>query len=986
MFSKHPRPAYRDSFKIFHELMKRKVREILLVSSPYEAFIMEEEGRLSERIVHEYNGLNLSSPPMITWASSAEEALALLEKKEFDLVIGMPRLQDMAPPLLCRKIKERYGNLPVYFLAHDLLETERLGGASGHREFIDRVFLWQGNAELFLALIKSAEDRLNVFDDTEKAKVRVIILVEDSPLYLSSILSLLYKEIVLQTQSVMDESINAEQRLLRMRARPKILIAESFEEAESLYRQFKPFLLCVLSDVRFAKGGNLCDTAGFDFLSLIRSEMPALPLAMLSSDVSNSQRAAAVQAVFFNKNAPSLHGDIRYFLVRNLGFGDFVFRLPGGRILATASNLRTLGYILPSVSEKSILFHAERNDFSTWLMARGEIELAEALKDVKVADFKSETEVKGYLSSAIKTTLVNRQQGRVADFIGNGFDPYAEFVRIGRGSLGGKARGLAFLMNRLKEAPQLQENHPEIDIVIPRTMVVSTEGFDAFVAENHLKNFRADGLEDAVIETLFLNGVFPEWLRRDLEQMLDQVNYPLAVRSSSLLEDGYFRTFAGAYHTFMLPNNHPDLKVRLSQLISAIKLVYASTFFKGAQAFAKTGVSHTEEDKMAVMIQRLAGNLYGGYFYPAVSGVAQSHNYYPIAPMKPEEGVAFISLGLGKSVVEGYASLRFSPRYPESIPHFSSVDDILDHSQKWFFALDMKPIPEPVTGSASLLLSKLDLSECGDHEPVKLFSSTYFPEDHRIRDTRHAAGYPVLTFARILKHSFLKVTEIIGEILDLGQKGMGGPIEVEFAIDLPSDMRERPEFQLLQIRPLSLPHENRDVEISRQDRDHAVCLSGNVMGRSMIKPFYDLVYVRPDRFDPLKTIEIGRDIKSFNHLLEKEKRGYILVGPGRWGSADRFLGIPVSFQDISGVSAIVETASDRVNALPSQGAHFFYNITSLGVSYLTVANREGEWFDWAWIASRPVFRETPFVRHVRLERPVTLKVDGKALKAVIIEN
>ncbi|MBU0995538.1 MAG: phosphoenolpyruvate synthase/pyruvate phosphate dikinase [Proteobacteria bacterium] len=982
---KNSRKTGRNSFKVFYELMARKVREILLVSSPYEAFIMEEDGRLAERIIHEYKGLNLSSPPMITWASSANETLDLLKKKAFDLVIAMPHLSDMAPHMLCRKIKETYPELPVYFLAHDILETVTLL-KSDYRAFINRIFVWRGNADLLLALIKNSEDIMNVSEDTKKAKVRVIIFVEDSPVYLSSLLSLLYKEVVLQTQSVMDESINEEQRILRMRARPKILIAENYEEAESLYRKFKPYLLCVLSDVRFQKNNVISNNAGYELLSMIRRDMPSIPLCMLSSEESNSERASNIQAFFFNKNSPSLHADIRYFLVRNLGFGDFVFRLPGGRVLARASNLRTLGSILPSVSEKSILYHAERNDFSTWLMARGEIELAYELKDVKVGDFKSETDVKHYLTSVIKRTLIERQEGRIADFIQDGFDPYAGFIKIGRGSLGGKARGLAFLLNRLKETTRLEGEYADIHIVVPKTTVISTEGFDAFMEENKFQDFRAEGKDDARIEEIFLNGRFPEWLARDLEQMLDRINYPLAIRSSSLMEDGYYRPCAGAYNTFMLPNNHPDIRVRLDQLIAAIKLVYASIFLQVPQTFAKTGMVRTEEDKMAVIIQKLAGNVYGDYFYPAVSGVAQSYNYYPIDYMKPEEGIAFISMGLGKSVVEGYSSIRFSPRYPEFIPQFSSVDAILDHSQKRFFALNMKSFPEVITTSDALQLAQLDIDDACDHEPVKIFSSTYYPDDHRIRDTFNSTGYPVMTFARLLKQSFLNLPEIIRELLDMGRTGMGCPVEMEFAIDLASDAKNKPEFQLLQIRPMTVQHDIHDVEISEKDLEQAFCRSGNAMGHGQIAEFHDIVFVKPDAFDPVKTINIAAEIGRINSMLEQKGYRYILAGPGRWGSADRFLGIPVTWKDISGVSCIIETTSTQLNAAPSQGTHFFHNITSLGITYLTVTQKGTDFIDWEWVQSRPVTFETAYIRYVSLKEPVILKVDGKTLRAVIIKN
>ena len=975
----------KDSFKIFHELMAKKVKEILLVSSPYDAFIMEEDGRLVERIIHEYRGLNLSSPPMITWASSAVDALSMLEEKSFDLVIAMPHLSDMTPHILCGKIKDTCPDIPIYFLAHNPSETQHLLNAS-YRRFADKVFVWRGNAELLLALIKYSEDLMNVEADTETAKVRVIILVEDSPLYMSSLLSLLYKEIVLQTQAVIDESINEEHRILRMRARPKILIAETYEAAEALYRRFQAYLLCIFSDVRFQKAGVLDDDAGSDFLTMVRKDMPALPLCMMSSDESNIRKASEINAVFLNKNSSSLHADIRFFLVRNLGFGDFVFRSAEGKVIARASSLRTLGSILPSVPEKSIYYHAMRNDFSTWLMARGEIELAYELRDVKATDFKKENQLKAFLVRVITAKLIERQEGRVADFIQDGYDPYAGFIKIGRGSLGGKARGLAFMNNRLRENKAFHDAHSNIRIVVPKTTVISTEGFDAFIEENQLKNVKIQGRDDKEIEAFFLKCRFPGWLEKDLEQILEKITYPLAVRSSSLLEDGYDRPFAGAYNTYMLPNNHSDIQVRLAHLVAAVKLVYASVFLKLPQSFAKSSLVRIEEEKMAVMIQKLAGSIYGDYFYPAVSGVAQSYNYYPIDYMKPEEGIAFISAGLGKSVVEGYTSIRFSPKYPEFLPQFSSVDAILKNSQKYLFALNMKNFPHTLTSSQDLALTRLDVEDEVNEGPVRMFSSTYYPEDHRIRDSLHSSGYPVLTFARILKQSYLRLPEIIMALMEMGRVGMGCPVEIEFAVDLDSDKEKMPEFQLLQVRPLTVTSEDHDIEITAADREHAFCYTGWTMGRSQVSAFRDVLFVKPDPFDPLKTLDIARDIRACNTVLEKSHDDYILIGPGRWGSSDRFLGIPVTWADISGARCIVETWSDRLNADPSQGTHFFHNITSLGITYMTVENKQPGFIDWQWLQSMPVFNETTFIRHVRLNMPVTMKVDGRSMCGAIIKN
>ena len=637
------------SFKVFYDLMAKRVSEILLVSSPYEAFIMEKDGRLAERIIHEYRGLNLSSPPRLTWVSTAREALSILPKKKFDLVIISTALGNMEPYAFSKKIKNKFPNLPIILLAHNSADI-LLNSEYSDRRTIDKVFVWRGNTDLFLAIIKSVEDRLNVAYDTRRAWVRIIIMVEDSPFYISSLLPILYKEIVLQTQLVMEESINEEHRLRRMRARPKILVAENFEEAVTLYRQFAPYLLSVLSDVRFHKNGKLDDEAGFSLVSMIKKEFFDLPLLIFSSEASNRERALKIPAVFLNKNSTSLHADIRSFFVRHLGFGDFIFRLPNGKEVNRASNLRSMEKILPNVPDESVYYHAMHNDFSNWLMARCEIFLASKLRPLKAIDFSSAQEIKDYLVASIRERRKNRQKGIVSDFAAQDFDPDMDFIKLGKGSLGGKARGLAFISALLQQKPEFQEKYPEINISIPKTLVISTDGFDSFIGANNLKDLSSIKHSDMRIKKMFLNAHFPDWIQHDLELFLKYVNYPLAVRSSSILEDAQFQPYAGVYHTYMIPNNHPELAVRLRQLISAIKLVYASTYLEVPRSFTKSTLYRTEEEKMAVIIQKITGAKYDHYFYPTLSGVAQSFNFYPFSYMKPEEGVTYIALGLGKTV------------------------------------------------------------------------------------------------------------------------------------------------------------------------------------------------------------------------------------------------------------------------------------------------------------------------------------------------
>ena len=971
------------SFKVFHELMARKVTEILLVSSPYDAFIMEEEGRLAERIIHEYRGLNLSRPPMLTWVSSAREALDALSQKKFDLVITMPQVDETDAYVLGRQIKSKFPQLPVFLMIQNT-SRHLLDRKYSDRNSIDRLYVWSGNSDLLLALIKNLEDRMNVAYDTQRARVRVIIIVEDSPIYYSSLLPLLYKEIVTQTQVVMEESLNDEHRILRMRARPKILVAQTYEEAVDLYQKYRPYLLSVFSDVRFPKNGKLDDAAGFKLLSMIKTESPDLPLLNFSSEESNRKLAQKIPAVFLNKNSATLHSEIRSFFMQFLGFGEFVFRLPDGKEIGKASILREMEDILPTIPDESVFYHATHNHFSSWLMARSEIMLASKIKPVKISDFESIGDAKQYLVSIIHDRRMGRQKGIITEFDSDHFDPDADFSKIGKGSLGGKARGLAFMSTRLKNSPEFLKKFKAVNISVPKTLVVSTEAFDSFISENNLRDVASAEFSDAEIIRLFTNAQVPEWLKLDLEQYLNHVRYPLAVRSSSLLEDAQFQPFAGIYKTYMIPNNHADLNKRFEQLLLAIKLVYASTYCQNARAYVKSTFHRTEDEKMGVVIQKLTGKQYGDYFYPSISGVAQSYNYYSIAYMKPEDGLAHVALGLGKIVVEGGAALRFSPKYPQFLPQFSTVDDMLENSQRFFYALNLTKFPDDLPFNEDATLERLEINDAVHDAPVRHLCSTYSAQDHRIRDGVQTSGYPVCTFANILKFQSFPLAEILGDLLRIGRVGMGCPVEIEFAVKMPFDEEQKPLFELLQIRPMAVNQYNLEIEISAEDISSAFCYSTMALGNGQFKEIEDIIFVNPDRFDAADTIEIAAEIGNVNKEMTLSNRKYLLIGPGRWGSADRWLGIPVRWSDISGVGAIVEATIEGLKADPSQGSHFFHNITSLGISYLNTSEGGEDFIDWKWLRSLSATKETPHLKHVVLKKPLTIKIDGKQSRAVII--
>ncbi len=973
------------SFKVYHDLMARRVSEILLVSSAYDAFIMEEDGRLAERIIHEYRGLNLTRPPRVTWVPDTKHAFVELARKRFDLILTMPRLDDLDPYLFGKEIKQKYHNLPVFLLTH--------GGSAvvepaGNDSTIDRRFVWTGNTDLLLALIKNVEDCMNAPFDTRRARVRVIIVVEDSPHYSSSLLPMLYKEVVTQTNAVIEESLNEEHRILRMRARPKIILAQSFEQAVRNYNKYKPYLLSIFSDVRFPKAGVVDAHAGFKLLSAVKEQMPNVPLLMLSAEEENRDMAAKIPAEFLNKNSPNLLSEIRTFLQEHLGFGPFIFQEEDGTEIGRAYNTHEMEIMLPAISDESIWYHAVRHHFSRWLMARSEIQLAAKLRAADAGDFSGPGAIKQYLIDCIRERKKGRQRGVVTDFIREKFDPDMDFLKIGKGSLGGKARGLAFISTLLKNTSSLRNKFPGIVISVPKSLVISTESFDAFMNLNGFKASEICEKGDTAIRKMYLAAELPERLMLDLRRYLADVRYPIAVRSSSLLEDAQYQARAGIYMTYMTPNNDPDIDVRLRRLADAIKLVYGSTYMESAVTFSRSTHQRTEEEKMGVVIQKLTGVRYGDLFFPALSGVAQSYNFYPISYMKPEEGIVHVAAGLGRTVVEGGTAMRFSPGHPQFLPHLSSVDDILKHSQRLLYALDMKHSGNwPASGNEDTLLRlEIDDPRVAGVYPLRLLCSTYDPNDHRIRDGAAGRGYKVLTFASILKYNMFPLAEVVSEILEMGRKGMGGPVEIEYAVNLFEDPARPAEFDLLQVRPMVLNQKNMMVEITDDDIREAVCFSTNALGNGIATDIADIVTVDPKTFDPSQTIKIAQEIDTINKEMIHEGRKYLLIGPGRWGSADRWLGVPVAWNNISNVGAIIEASLPALKANPSQGSHFFNNITSLGISYITISETSDDFIDWDRIMSWPSEKKTRFLWRIRCKQPMVIKVDGKQSKSVILEN
>ena len=969
---------------VFYDLMTRRVDDILLISSLYDYCIMEEDGRLAERIINEYRGLNLTRPPRITWVSSFSEAFDMLSIKTFQLLIVMPRMLQLDLDASIHEIKAQYPDLPILELRHLSPTPCEMDNASDICPGADRTYIWTGNTDLLIAQIKSVEDKMNVQDDTQTAGVRVILLVEDSAIYLSSLLPSLYRELVIQTQAAMEEGLNEEHRILTMRSRPKIIIAQTYQEALDVFTQYMPYLQAVISDVRFPRDNRLDPTAGVDLLRHIKELIPDLPLLLTSSESQNKIQADRIGAVFIDKNSPTLHAEIRSFLLLHLGFGDFIFRMPDGKEVARASNRLSLERILGEVPLESFSYHANRNDISRWFFARAENFLAQRLRAVSKTDFQGDmAQMRTQLQMNLAFQRRWRQKGVVVDYTAEGVDFDAEFLKIGLGSLGGKARGLAFIARLLKEDHHLYRKYPQINTIMPQTLVITTDVFETVTAQYGLNAYAKADAPNGEVAARFLTASLPSDILSKLRTFLSHVHYPLSLRSSGLLEDSRFQAYAGLYRTYMLPNDHPDLEERLRQLESAILLIFASTYYDGPKSFARRIGQRTEEEKMAVIIQKLIGNTHGDYFYPTLSAVAQSLNYYPFDKLQAEDGCVTIALGLGKTVVEGEGILRFSPRYPHIMPFFSRVEDILKYAQRSFYALQLGGGRQPVDDGEDPNLVRRQVVDALNEPPVQFAGSSYFPDENRIRDTGVGPGHRVITFADILKHKVLPLADLFSDILSLAQEGMGAPVELELALDPLTLNYPKPSLAILQARPMAATDQSGSKTITEEEIRHAFCFSTRALGNIIRHDLVDVVYVNSETFTSSLTVDAAAAIGRLNAILASEKRHYLLIGPGRWGSADPWLGIPVTWNDISAVGAIVETSFREIHADPSYGSHFFHNVTTLGVNYFTVST-SSDFLHMEQLSHLPVIHEQALIRHVRFPRPFLLKVDGRSSRGVII--
>ncbi len=974
--------GYGARFQGFQNLMRMRIRDILLVSSLYDLYVFEEDGRLYDLLRNEYQDLQLTHAPEFTRVSSGVEALALAkEENTFDLIVTTPHIEDMSAADFAEMARQAGVTVPIVLLTYDNLELAYLPGRES--ALFDRVYMWQGDYRLWIAIIKNLEDQLNLDHDTHIAGVQSIIIIEDNIRWYSWFLPIIYREVLLHARRLINEGINLSHKNLRTRARPKLLHFTSFEEAWTCFAAYQDNVLGIISDFDFYHHDRIDADAGLEFGRKILELAPDMPILFQSQQPENQAKAGLLGCPFLLKNAPRFVQELQQFLVDHFSFGDFVFRLPDGKQVGRAGDLLTLEQQIATVPEESIRYHAERNHFSHWLKARTEFLLAHKLRPRQVSDFASIEEMRQDLIASLREYRKVWQRGLMIPFRKENYDAEKTFARIGHGSVGGKARGLSFV-NILINNYMVQHHFDGVSIQVPPAVVICTGIFDEFMTTNNLTRFALNEPENRTILKKFLSAsYFPEYILDELAAFLDMVKEPLAVRSSSLLEDSQYHPFAGVYRTYMLANNHPDPMIRLAELVHAIKRVYASTYYTGPKDYIKATSYRLEEEKMAVIVQKMVGRRHGRYFYPDFSGVARSYNFYPIAPQKAGDGVVSMALGLGKMVVDGGASVRICPRYPLSNAPYNRIKDWLNNSQRTFYALDMQSRLMDTIEIKDPSLHSLDLSVAEKDGRLGVIGSTYSADDDRVYDGIARSGIRLVTFSQLLKQNRFPIAAISDLLTDMGAWGMGTPVELEFAVN----MEKNPaEFGLLQMRPLVLTREKEELTIGAYEREQVICESRQVLGHGRIHTISDLVVVNREQFSRAQSQQTAADISRLNARLLEEKRPYLLVTVGRLGSLDPWLGIPVTWDQISGVRVIIEANFRDFNVAPSQGSHFFQNLVSFMVGYFSVpAEGTTGFINWPWLLQQPALAAEGPVRLLRFAQPIAVTMNSHENRGVILK-
>ena len=960
----------------FANLMQKRIFNVLLIASRYDAFMLEEDGRVDEQIFFEYVSLNLSSPPRVKQVNNFDHAFYELSSKRYDLVITMPGIEKSDTFEQCKNIKEKYPDIPIVVLTPFSREvSQRIGNEdlSG----VDYVFSWLGNADLLLAIIKLIEDKMNAEEDIKSVGVQMILLVEDSIRFYSSILPHLYKFVLKQSQIFSTEALNEHEQMLRMRGRPKIKLARTYEEAIAIYNKYSNNVLGIVSDVSFKHNGVKDKKAGIEFCSYVREHDEFVPIIIESSEIENQTMALNLNACFLDKNSKKLPVDLRKTILRNFGFGDFEFVDPdSGEVLYTVRNLKDLQNTIMSVPDDSLYFHGSRNHISRWLYSRAMFPIAELLRRKAFTDISESQEVRELIFNAIVQYRKMKNRGVVAVFKRDRFDKYSNFARIGQGSLGGKGRGLAFIDSLIKRHPIL-EDYQGVNVTVPKTVVLCTDIFDEFMEANNLYQVALSDLPDDQILRYFLRAKLPDKLIEDFLAFFDVVRRPIAIRSSSLLEDSHYQPFAGIYSTYMIPYLEDKYEM-LRMLSDSIKGVYASVFYADSKAYMTATSNVIDQEKMAIILQEVVGTQYDDRYYPSFSGVGRSLNYYPINDEKAEDGVVDLAIGLGKYIVDGGRSLRFSPKHPRNVLQTSTLDLALSDTQTRFYALDLKNMQESFSVDDSFNLLKLHMREAEKDGSLRLMVSTFDPYDQIMRDGYYDGGRKVVTFANILQHDAFPLAELLSMMLEFGSKEMGRHVEIEFAGTLPSEENKQGTLYWLQIRPIVDTKEMRDDEVFDLPDEQTILKSNSALGHGIMNDLYHIVYVKTKDFNSSNNMLIAREIEKINRRFVEKGENYILVGPGRWGSSDTALGIPVKWPHISNARLIVESALKNYRIEPSQGTHFFQNLTSFGVGYFTINPFMNDgFFDEAYLEGFEAEEETRFLRVIQFEKPVVVKINGK---------
>lgn len=972
---------YNADRDLLHDLMPFKVKEILLVANLYDAFSIEKEGRFSDHILGEYNQLNLTSLPRVTGVSNEEEALLQMEEKHFDMVILMMGVDKKKPLEISKTLKEKYSYIPLFLLLNSNSDLEYLDSQKNLKS-IDNIFVWNGDSKVFFAMVKLLEDRVNLENDTKVGLTRVILLVEDSVIYYSRYLPMLYQIILEQTKHLI-EDVNSDDlyKVLKLRTRPKIILTSTYEEAMDLFDKYNDYMLFLISDIQFPRNGKNDDNAGFELIKYAKRKLPNLPTILQSSNPENASETYKQKANFINKNSETLLQDLKSFINYHLGFGHFVYRDNKGRQIAVAKSMDEFESYLKTVPADSLVYHAVKNQFSLWLMARGEIQIAKIINPLKISDFDDAEQMREFLINILALYRNEQEKGKIVSFSEHAIKEENNIVSLASGSLGGKGRGVAFI-NTLIYNFKFNEMLPSLKLRTPRTAIIGTDEFDMFMEKNKLKDWVFNETDYKKIKSRFVDSDLSFELEKRLRVFVKHITKPLAVRSSSLFEDSITQPFSGVFDTYILPNRHKEFNVRLKQLSDAIKLVYASIYSNEARNYF-TAVGHkVEEEKMAVVIQELVGNQYENYYYPHISGTAQSHNYYPVAHMKPDEGFAVAAVGLGQYVVDGEQAYRFSPSYPKL--EIASTKDVVKSSQVKFYAVDLNKEEIDLTIGSDAGLTKLDIDVAEKHGNLKHCASVYDPENDRIEPGIDAYGPRVINFADILKFEYIPLAKTINTILDVVKEALGTQVEIEWAVDLERDKDNLPSLYLLQIKPLVFHEEDFNLDIEELDKEDLILYSDRSMGNGKIDYITDVIFVDDEKFDNNRTLEMTNEIEKLNKQMLKKNKKYILIGPGRWGTRDKFIGIPVVWSQISQAKVIVEVGLKKFPLDASLGSHFFHNVTSMNVGYFSISDQSRHSFvDWEKLKKQKVVEETTFFKHVEFSEPLTILMDGKKMVSAI---